>query len=197
MATRNYSKGAAKREEILDVAFETVAHSGYNAATIRTIAEAAGLSKTGVGHHFGNKHELLTAVLTRRDEIGTAAARDGGDHFFETLRVILTERAKDVGLMELYVRLSAEAVDPMNGAHEFFVERYQRIDEYGVAEIKRQQRSGAIAADIDPHVLSLLIAAIVDGLQLRMLYDPKVTPAPIADALRDLLAAPARPTSQG
>lgn len=193
MVLRNYSKGAAKREEILDVALETVAESGYNAATIRAIAEAAGISKTGVGHHFASKHELLTAVLARRDEAGVNATHDAGPELlFDTIRQVLAARAKDSGLTELYIRLAAEATDPANVAHQFFVDRYQKLGEFGTAELAELQRAGGVARNVDPQVLSVLIQAAVDGLQLRLLYDPDLDPEPIVDTLRDLLASAAK-----
>jgi len=193
MVGRNYPKGAAKREEILDVALETIAQSGYNAATIRTIAEAAGLSKTGVGHHFASKNELLTAVLARRDEAGLEATHDAGpDLFFDTIREVLATRAKDTGLTELYIRLAAEATDPTNVAHQFFVDRYRRLEELGVAELAELQRAGGVPRGMDPHVLSVLISALVDGLQLRLLYDPELDQEPIVDALREVLSAAAK-----
>ncbi|WP_062202847.1 TetR/AcrR family transcriptional regulator [Demequina salsinemoris] len=193
MAGRNYPKGAAKREEILDVALETVAENGYNAATIRTIAEAAGLSKTGVGHHFASKYELLTAVLARRDEAGVEATQDAGvELLFDAIREALAEHAKEAGLTELYVRLAAEASDPSNVAHEFFVDRYRRLEEFGVDELSELQRAGGVPRDLDPRVLSVLIAAVVDGLSLRLLYEPELDPEPVVDALRGLLAAAAK-----
>lgn len=193
MARRNYPKGAAKREEILDVALETVAENGYNAATIRTIAEAAGLSKTGVGHHFASKHELLTAVLARRDEAGVEATHDAGaELLFDAIREVLAKQAKDTGLTELYIRLAAEATDPTNVAHQFFVDRYQRLEAFGIAELAELQRAGGVPRNIDPQVLSVLIAAMVDGLQLRLLYDPNLDPEPTVDALRELLSAAAK-----
>ncbi|GLI28579.1 hypothetical protein ARHIZOSPH14_28210 [Agromyces rhizosphaerae] len=193
MAGRNYPKGAAKREEILDVALETIARSGYDAATIRTIAEAAGLSKTGVGHHFASKHELLTAVLARRDEVGIEATQDvGPELLFETIREAITTRAKDTGLTELYVRLAAEATDPTNVAHQFFVDRYQRLEELGVGELAELQRAGGVPRNLDPKVLSVLISALVDGMQLRLLYDPTLDQDAVVDALRELLATAAK-----
>lgn len=193
MAGRNYPKGAAKREEILDVALDTIAKSGYDAATIRTIAEAAGLSKTGVGHHFASKHELLTAVLARRDESGVEATHDAGPELlFDAIRDAIATRAKDTGLTELYIRLAAEATDPANVAHDFFVDRYRRLEEFGVAELAELQRAGGAPRSIDPQVLSVLIAALVDGLQLRLLYDPALDQEAVVDALRELLAAAAK-----
>src|SRR5688500_2675049 len=63
-----YAKTAAKRAEILRVALEAYAASGHQGPSLRTIAEAVGLSEAGVLHHFASKDELLVAVLEARDE---------------------------------------------------------------------------------------------------------------------------------
>ncbi|MCH1866201.1 helix-turn-helix domain-containing protein [Nocardioides sp. CFH 31398] len=55
---------------------------GYHGATMRTIAERAGLSVPGLYHHHASKHEMLVAILdlTMTDLVARAtAARDEGD----------------------------------------------------------------------------------------------------------------------
>jgi len=52
-----------RRERILDAAAQTFAANGYHAASLRDIAKAADCSLTLLDHHFGNKAELLKAVI--------------------------------------------------------------------------------------------------------------------------------------
>ncbi|WKK70569.1 TetR/AcrR family transcriptional regulator [Rathayibacter oskolensis] len=63
-----YAKTAARRAEIVSAGLEVFSASGYHAASLREIAEKVGLSQAGVLHHFANKWELLSAVLTLRDD---------------------------------------------------------------------------------------------------------------------------------
>lgn len=193
MAKRNYPKGAAKREQLLDVALETIATSGYNAATIRGIAEQAGISKTGVGHHFASKYDLLTAVLSRRDEEGVRATQAAlPELFFDTIRGVLAQESSSVGLTELYVRLSAEATDPANVAHPFFLERYEQLDEFGAVALSALQNAGQAPKGMDSKVLATLLQAVVDGLQLRLLYSPLLDQDEIVDTMRRLLESAAK-----
>ena len=65
-AARNPSagtKGERTRAAILDVALRLVSKAGLDGLTIGTLAEATGMSKSGLFAHFGSREELLLAVL--------------------------------------------------------------------------------------------------------------------------------------
>jgi AcrR family transcriptional regulator len=57
------SKGERTREAILDEALRLVSKAGLDGLTIGTLAEATGLSKSGLFAHFGSREDLLLAVL--------------------------------------------------------------------------------------------------------------------------------------
>ena len=57
------SKGERTRAAILDEALRLVSKSGLDGLTIGTLAEATGMSKSGLFAHFGSREELLLAVL--------------------------------------------------------------------------------------------------------------------------------------
>jgi AcrR family transcriptional regulator len=57
------SKGERTRAAILDAALRLVSKSGLDGLTIGTLADATGMSKSGLFAHFGSREELLLAVL--------------------------------------------------------------------------------------------------------------------------------------
>ena len=57
------TKGERTRAAILDVALRLVSKDGLDGLTIGTLAEATGMSKSGLFAHFGSRDELLLAVL--------------------------------------------------------------------------------------------------------------------------------------
>lgn len=59
------TKGERTRAAILDAGFRIVSKDGLDGLTIGTLAEATGLSKSGLFAHFGSREELLIAVLER------------------------------------------------------------------------------------------------------------------------------------
>lgn len=59
------TKGERTRAAILDAAFRIVSKDGLEGLTIGTLAEATGMSKSGLFAHFGSREELLLAVMDR------------------------------------------------------------------------------------------------------------------------------------
>lgn len=66
-------KGAATREGIIDRAYAMARASGVEGLSIGTLAQAVGMSKSGVFAHFGSREELQLAVLE------SAASRFGSE----------------------------------------------------------------------------------------------------------------------
>lgn len=64
MAVPTPTKGERTKATILDEALRLVSTSGLDGLTIGTLAEATGMSKSGLFAHFGSREELLLAVLT-------------------------------------------------------------------------------------------------------------------------------------
>ena len=62
-ATITATKGERTRAAILDAALRIVSKAGLDGLTIGTLADATGMSKSGLFAHFGSREELLLAVL--------------------------------------------------------------------------------------------------------------------------------------
>jgi len=69
------SKGAATREAIIERAYEIARFAGVEGLSIGPLAQAVGMSKSGVFAHFGSREELQLAVLE-------SAARRFGEAVF-------------------------------------------------------------------------------------------------------------------
>ena len=57
------SKGEDTRSAILDAALVQASESGFESLTIGSLAERAGLSKSGLFAHFGSREELQVAAI--------------------------------------------------------------------------------------------------------------------------------------
>ena len=57
------AKGANTRESIIDRAYEIARFSGVEGLSIGPLAQAVGMSKSGVFAHFGSREDLQSAVL--------------------------------------------------------------------------------------------------------------------------------------
>ena len=59
---------AERREQLLDAALDLIAEQGYGGISMEAIARRAGVTKPVVYDLFGNRGELLTALLRREEE---------------------------------------------------------------------------------------------------------------------------------
>jgi len=57
------TKGQQTRALIIDAALQQFATHGYHGASMRQIADTAGIAVGGIYNHFGSKEEILTAVI--------------------------------------------------------------------------------------------------------------------------------------
>ncbi|MBL1074766.1 TetR/AcrR family transcriptional regulator [Nocardia sp. 2] len=174
MAKRGpYGKGIERREQILEAALRTIAERGFLSTSVAELAEAVGLSQSGLLHYFGSKEELFVAVLRKRDEVD-AAAMAAEYSRPESLLEIVRRNIEVPGLVELFTHMQAAAADPRHPAHEYMHEHY-RTSGAAFAELLRDmQRSGDLPAHVDPGQMATVFLALTDGLQSRWLIDPTI-----------------------
>jgi len=194
----SYAKGVAKREEILTAALEVIAREGYRGASVKELAAAVGLSQAGLLHYFDSKEELFTEILRKRDELDLAhfGTLDATSADIDEVRAgylhVVRHNSEVPGVVELFSRLSVEAVDPQHPAHRFFVERGATLRTIFGDVVRRSQAAGRLTGAIDADTLARIVQAVADGLQLQWMLEPDVDMAGTVDALfRALTGEPA------
>jgi len=83
-AARTDARVQRRRRQILDAATEVMSKTGYHATAMQAVAERAGISVGLIYQYFGNKDELLVAVIVDiledlRDQVPAAIAAAGDD----------------------------------------------------------------------------------------------------------------------
>lgn len=188
------SRGRA-REEILRAALRLIGQRGIHAVTHREIAAAAGVSPGSTTYHFATLDELLTAALElfvddeiARVEQATATLLDAHADPEAVLSVIaaqiqetLASPAEQVAQYELY--LQATRNQALRASAARCVKAYHEIT---AAALR------AAGAD-DPEQLAPIALALIDGLMLQQLADPRddYVDAVLKPALRTLIASAA------
>ncbi|MFT4051892.1 MAG: TetR/AcrR family transcriptional regulator [Microbacterium sp.] len=188
-----YSKGIAKRAEILRRGHEVIARTGPGAAYIKDIADAVGLTPAGLLHYFGSREELFAAILRERDRHDVAEfwpkAAEAND--IDALRRgylgIVRHNTEMPGLVQLYMNMASEAHDPEHPGHGFLRDHGEELRGNLIGGILALQSSGTLDADIDPVVLARVLQAVADGLQLQWLIEPDVDMVGGVDVLFRLL----------
>src|SRR5690606_38645842 len=169
--TGRTTKGAAKREAILDAALEVFGEVGLHGASIREIAARVGVSHQSLMHYFPTKNELLMAVLRRRDErLRRHFADEGGMSIAELISVAeINVRIPDV--IALYNMASAEATFEDHPAHEYYAEFYQSLISSMSLFLSRAEERGFLREGWTAKTAAQAILGMMDGLQLQWLYD--------------------------
>lgn len=191
--TRGYAKGRARRAEIIHTAARQFAEKGFDSATILDIAAACGISRAGLLHYFPGKESLLAAVLEDRDREDRLRFRPyarirGGLGVLRGM-VDLAEHNRLVpGLIELFVKLTAEASAPDHPAHAYFVERYDRIHRGTAQALRRAAEAGHLRQDVDHEDAAIRLTSLMDGLQAQWLLNKRIDMARhVQAAILDLL----------
>ena len=166
------------RERIVEAAAELFAERGFHATAMTSIAEAAGLSQTGLLHHFPAKEELLAAVLEHRDlrDLQTlAATRDHpsrGWEVWDDMVTLVGLNSEREGLVRLFTSLAGEAVEPGHPGHEW-LRAHHRSAVTSLAEALREAaRDGSADQAVPADQLARQAVALMDGLQVQWLMDP-------------------------
>lgn len=180
-----------RKEQIIRAATHFFGQNGYHGARLADIAKAAGVTEPGLLHHFPTKAHLLMEVLAERDRIDqlrfdpSSRSATAGDHTtdqtdHEGTKASLAHLQKLVeynqtvpGLVQLFTVLVAESIDEGHPGHEFFKQRYQTIRQHSLALLQEAQAQGEIRRDIPVEDLSILLFAMMDGLQVQWLYEPE------------------------
>ncbi len=170
-----YSKGNAKREEILAKTVEAFGKTGYHATSMREIAAACDLSQAGLLHHFPNKEAILLALIDRREQMQEEMTIEGrktpGSTWQERSLQSEANNEREVDLTRLWANLVGEATDPAFPIHDYFLDRYRKSRANFAIDIAADH--GRSAPNQEDQMQAAILIAIWDGLQTQWLLDSK------------------------
>ena len=149
-------------DRILAAATELFARHGFDHVSMNAVAEAAGVSKANVFHHFKSKDELYIQSLQQACSASRSSLdemeRSPGEPWQRIRRFVgqhlqqMLENSRDSRL------ILREVVENNPGkaqrlAEEVFRDNFNRL----VAIIRDCQQGGALRADLDPVFISTLL----------------------------------------
>ena len=172
----SYSKGVARRQEILDRAIEVFRERGADGTSLRRIATAIGVSHAALLHYFDSREQLLVAVYEYAESQRDTSKMYGDS--ISALDVLVKAAMINVevpGMVELYTTLVASslAVDG-SPANAFFGARFARIRGELTERLLRDQAAGKVRDDVDASDIAALLISASDGLQVQWLLEPSV-----------------------
>ena len=195
-------KGEQTRTAILDEALKIASRLGLEGLTIGSLADATGMSKSGLFAHFGSREDLQLAVLDH------AAQRYGINVFVPALKIerglprlrVLFERwlqwSNESGLPGGCIMISAAAeFDDRPGPIRDSVIAYQR---QGTAISEKAVRlaieEGHLRADTDPEQIAFeMLGIVLANHNHRRLLGDKEARKRSMTAFEELIARHAAP----
>lgn len=170
-----YRKGLEQRQRILEQATLTFARSGFAAATLRSIASAIGVSHASIIQLFGTKQALLLAVLQRWDEqLGDRLAGRRGIDFLRSIDELMDAHQEQREILGLFLVLAAEASDPDHPAHDFMLERSERVRRMIETHIRLAVQAGQLRALTSTEISDAVreLTSMMNGMELQWMLRP-------------------------
>lgn len=168
---------AQTREQILTAAAELFAESGYRASSMVAVAEAAGLSQTGLLHHFPSKEALLAGVLERRDEqdlvaVGHPSSVRGWEALERLVRLVEHNLQREP-FVRLFTTMAGEAVEPGHPGHAWLMAHHRAARSLVTSALEQAKADGSCDPEAPVARIAETLVALMDGLQVQWLMDPQ------------------------
>ncbi|MEU1292915.1 TetR/AcrR family transcriptional regulator [Streptomyces sp. NPDC005840] len=153
-AERPTAAARDRRREILDTAAEVFAEQGYNATTVRKIADHAGMLAGSLYYHFDSKESMLEEILrTFLDELwggyDTVLAAGLGPR--ATLEALVTESFREIdrhrAAVAIFQKESRQLV--AQDRFEFLAASQRRFETAWLATLERGVAERVFRADLD------------------------------------------------
>ena len=181
MLTDHSTRATDTRSRILQAAFTVLSRQGYENASIKEIAEQAGVAQGLVHYHFKSKQQLVLAVLAevcREMEFGEEQGAAGAQAAYEKFKSML-KGSRDTHA--LYIQLIAVGLhDKELGAG---VLDFVRQDRSHIEDIARQVLAEREADPKPARAIASVVEAAVLGIMVQNLIDPDFNAEEAVDAL--------------
>jgi AcrR family transcriptional regulator len=167
------------RDRILEVSAELFIAQGYDATSLREIADRLGFTKAALYYHFQSKEQILGALLEPANEllaefIARLEAADGREGWAEALSWVIDQMTNYLELFQLMERNRAlletrliEALDEHKQMHQ----RVEKAVRNATADVGEQVRMfaalGAVTA-FDDWAPTLMVEGPHDELRAEL-----------------------------
>ena len=173
---RGRRDGEGTRERLLEVAAAHISAAGFHKMSIASVAKDAGVSQSGLLHHFRSKAALLSAVLEQREsEDNLFLFGDGevplGWDAFDALVSLSARNSTRPEMVQLLVRIAAEATDPAHPAHDWLARHYSGLRAWLSDAIDRGIAEGTMKEELPKAATISTAIAVLDGLQQQWVLD--------------------------
>lgn len=172
-----YAKSAKRKQEIVDRALDVFHELGADGTSLRSIADALGVTHPVLRHHFGSREQLFIEVLRQADaRAREQLANEESQNPAAFAAAMADASLQQPGLMALYNAMIARALERDNAhSREYFVERYRDMRADVTALLRAGREAKVVREDVPLESAAALVIAASDGLSTQWLLDDSVS----------------------
>ena len=173
----------ARREQILQAAYEVASRKGIDGLTVRAVAAKAKLSHGLVLFHFKRRDQLVGALLDR--VLATTSELHASEEIaqlpraLDRVRALLRQEIGRVSHEPRRIRLFFEywALGARHAAIRALIsaalDRYRQAFRGVIEEVMRSERTEpARSADVTPEGLAAVAVSLIEGCAVQAMIDP-------------------------
>ena len=196
-------RGERSREAVLDAAERVMAERGYEAATVASLVEEAGVPASSIYHYFGSKEGVLLAVMERgaqrfHEALPEPTRRRGSQsqHLRRLVGSIVEGLERRPEFLRLILVMATQPRVDGSGEVDVVVER---VRELALARLRKQMdvAFGIDSASKQADHLARFALAAIEGAFVATQADPRLSlgellehlPTALVAIRRDLAAA--------
>ncbi|MEK3937024.1 TetR family transcriptional regulator C-terminal domain-containing protein [Sporosarcina sp. FSL W7-1349] len=165
-----------RREQIAEAMWRVILDKGMEGATVRNIAEEAGLSLGALRHYFSNQDDLLVYAMTLVQEratarIGSVVTRDlqPKEMVIAVLLEIVPVNAETRAEMEVWFAFMAHVrhrKDTLAIPEDMILEGVQKL-------VGHLAASGVLKEGLDFELEVERLYSLIDGIAIHAFFEPK------------------------
>jgi len=184
-------KGAETRQRIVRAAWSVIAERGLGGLTTRRVASEAGISHGMCHYHFGNKDDLVLAVVDQARpywidpmERLVAAPGTAQQRLDAVIRWMAEPATREVMRVHLQLMAQSEYSEPLR---ERMAAEYARWQRAYVDLFRQLEREGQLRAGVDAERVGVAFATMADALVDQQSLDPGLDTESIMRAFLSLM----------
>ena len=167
---------AQTERKVVAAATALVAEHGSRALTLAEVGAAAGYSRGIVSHHFGNRENLLRAVM--RDAQAFTLPEPGesaGVWLAQTVRAYLRNVTSRRPAARAFLQMWAEAIAADPVLRPLYAQHDASFRRLLADKVREGIRDGSVRADADPEAMAVSLIGLLRGIALQLISTPPPT----------------------
>lgn len=159
--------------KVIAAATTLIAEQGSHALTLAKVGEAAGYSRGIVSHHFGNRENLLRAVM-RDAQVFTLPKPGGpaGTWLADMVRAYLANVANQQPASRAFLKMWGEAIAADPVLTPLYAEQDARFRHLLAEKVRQGITDGSVRPDADPEAMAVYLLGLLRGIALQLISDP-------------------------